>query len=403
MRRRKRCHGFLWLMYGGRSGRPGLRPSGSCILWICVVWAGLNISAPATASAQWTAVVIDAAMAGDDKDLVDIDGDGYLDIVAGGKRVENEPLTWYRYPSWQKYVIATATEEFTTEMDAADMDGDGDMDLVVCDGPSGVNCRYYINPRPSGDPRQQAAWTSKNIGSGDTWVHDLRVGDHNRDNRPDVLTNRGLFTQQTNGSFVRSDVSGGAFGDIDGDGDLDIVAPGQWYENPGWTGHDAPGGAGNEEKVRVADLNGDGKKDIILNSGDGTGDMAWYSSANPAAGGWSKHLIQADVAGGHSLDTGDIDGDGDLDLLGAEMFGEVAVFVNNGSGLFAKQILSASEGAHNAVLGDVDKDGDLDVMGCNYTGNPPLRLWRNLSTPTPVVPPTGTPAIAPVTFLLLGR
>lgn len=359
----------------------------------------LSLFAPnraAWSAVQWEAVVIDPVMAGDDKALADIDGDGYLDIIAGGKRAENEPLTWYRYPSWQKYVIAQPVEEFTTEMDARDMDNDGDVDLVVCDGPAGINCRYYVNPRPLGNPAVQAAWISREIGSGGTWVHDIHAGDYNGDHRPDVITNRGLFTQNSNGSFTRSDIAGGCFGDVDGDGDLDIVAPGAWYRNPGWSPHPAPGGGGNEEKVRVADLDGDGRNDIILNSGDGTADLAWYSSITPGTGPWTKHLIEADVAGGHSLDTGDIDGDGDLDVLSAEMFAEVAVFFNNGHGFFVKQTIS-SAGAHNAVLGDVDGDGDLDVMGCNYTGNPPLMLWRNKSG---VQTRPDTFSIAPLIYLL---
>jgi len=360
----------------------------------------VNVPAePSWSAVKWTAVVIDPAMAGDDKTLADIDGDGYLDIVAGGKLAENEPLTWYRYPSWQKYVIAWPVEEFTTEMDAHDMDNDGDVDLVVCDGPSGINCRYYVNPRPSGDPKVQSAWTSRNIGSGGTWVHDVMVGDYNKDNRPDVITNRGLFTQNANGSFSLGSPAGGCFGDVDNDGDLDIVAPGTWYENPGWGTHPAPGGGGNEEKVRVADLNGDGRRDIILNSGDGTADLAWYSSSTPKSGPWTKHLIEAGVVGGHTLDTGDVDGDGDLDVLSAEMFSEVAVYFNSGQGEFSKQTISMA-GSHNAVLGDVDKDGDLDVMGCNYTGNPPLRLWRNTTTVQPQPDPS---RLCPGVYLLLEK
>ncbi|MDO9043104.1 MAG: FG-GAP-like repeat-containing protein [Desulfocapsaceae bacterium] len=101
--------------------------------------------------------------------------------------------------------------------------------------------------------------------------------------------------------------------------------------------------------MRIADLNRDGKNDIILNSGDGTTDLAWYSSTNPKNGIWEKHLIQADVVGGHSLSIGDIDGDGDPDILSAEMLAEVAVYLNNGNGSFIKQTIPAA-GAHNAVL-----------------------------------------------------
>lgn len=367
------------------------------ILMTCC-WPGSNLAdTEAWAANEWSEVVIDQGMAGDDKALADIDGDGYLDIVAGGKRDENEPLTWYRYPAWQKYIIALPGNEFTTEMDTGDMDNDGDIDLVVCDGPSGVNCRYYVNPRPSGDPKEQSDWTARDIGSGDTWVHDLRVGDYNGDSRLDVITNRGLFTQNSNGTFSRANPAGSCFGDVDGDGDLDVVAPGTWYENPGGVAHEAPGGGGNEEKVRVADLNGDGRRDIVLNSGDGAADLAWYSSVTPKTGPWSKHLIEAGVSGGHTLDTGDVDNDGDLDLLSAMMFGEVAVYFNNGTGFFSKQSLSFA-GAHNAVFGDVDADNDLDVMGSNYTGNPPLMLWRNKQTGS-LLPPKKIPL--PPIYLLL--
>ena len=76
-----------------------------------------------------------------------------------------------------------------------------------------------------------------------------------------------------------------------------------------------------------------------------------------------------------------------------------AVFFNNGQGAFTRQTISM-DGAHNAVLGDVDKDGDLDVMGCNYTGNPPLRLWRNRTVATPQPEPF---PICPGIYLLLEK
>lgn len=364
------------------------------------VFCCLFLQAPAQAA--WNHVVIDASMAGDDKALADIDGDGYVDIVVGGKRSENEPLTWYRYPNWQKYVIALPSDEFTTEMDVGDMDGDGDMDLVVCDGNTGVNCRYYRNPRPASSPMVGANWQTVTIGAGGGWVHDLRVGDHNKDGRLDVITSTGLFTQTSSGSFVKTTPAGSVFGDVDNDGDLDIVAAGAWYENPGWTEHTAPGGTGDDQKIRIVDLNNDGRSDIVLNSGDGTDDLAWYSSTNPKAGNWIKHLIKADRVGGHTLAIGDVDGDGDFDILSAEMFDEVAVYFNSGGGAFAEEIVS-HDGAHNGVLGDVDNDGDLDILGCDYTGNPPLDLWRyqRSSPPGPPSPPSSMSNHIPAILYLL--
>lgn len=359
-----------------------------------IVLTTLYLSSPA--SAEWTEFIIDSKMSGDDKALADIDGDGYVDIIAGGKLSAGEPLTWYRFPDWQKFVIAHPSVEFTTEMDTADMDGDGDSDLVVCDGPSGINCRYYVNPRPEGDPTHQSAWSSHAIGSGGNWVHDLQTGDYNSDNRMDVITNRGLFTQQTDGTFSKQSIPGSTFADIDNDGDLDIVSAAVWYENPDWISHPGPG---EGDKIRVADIDGNGINDIVVNSGDTTADLAWYSSTSAKSGNWQKHILQADVSGGHTLAIGDIDGDNDLDILSARMFNEIAAFFNNGKGAFSKQIVSYA-GIHNGVLGDVDNDGDLDILGCNHTGNPPLRLWRFDSSTEP--PTADAPAISPM-LLLLGH
>jgi len=242
------------------------------------------LSVPVTAGTpMWTHVVVDSQMAGDDKALVDIDGDGYLDIVVGGM-AGSEPLTWYEYPNWTKHVIASAATEFTTEMDASDMDNDGDVDLVVCDGNSTNNCKYYKNPRPGGDPAVGSNWTTVTIGSGGGYVHDVRVGDYNNDAKLDVITNQGLFTQSSPTSFTKSSPSGSCFGDVDNDGDLDVVKNGAWYENPGWASHALPSGG---EKVRVADINRDGKNDVVFNSGDGTADLAWYN-----AGDFDQRFIQ---------------------------------------------------------------------------------------------------------------
>jgi len=107
--------------------------------------------------------VIDSTMAGDCKMVGDIDGDGFPDLVVGGMPGEN--LKWYHYPSWKKTPIAVPHTEFTTDGELGDVDGDGDLDIVVPDGTDDDNLKWFENPLPGGDPFNGSAWTRHSVGS----------------------------------------------------------------------------------------------------------------------------------------------------------------------------------------------------------------------------------------------
>jgi len=86
----------------------------------------------------------------------------------------------------------------------------------------------------------------------------------------------------------------------------------------------------------------------------------------------------------HTFKAADIDGDGQQDLVFAEMAQSagkrVGFFRNLGGGLgWTLQVLGAN-GSHNIRVADIGNDGDLDVVGANWQGAP-VELWENLRVP----------------------
>jgi hypothetical protein len=132
-----------------------------------------------------------------------------------------------------------------------------------------------------------------------------------------------------------------------------------------WNRHLAQGGG-----VALGDVDGDGRPDIYLTSNQGSN--ALYRNL----GDWRFEDIttSAGVAmtGRHSTGAvfADVDGDGNLDLLVSTLGGGVALFVNDGHGMFTERTVQAGLGAPSGsmtmTLTDVDGDGHLDLYVANY-------------------------------------
>ncbi len=203
--------------------------------------------------------------------------------------------------------------------------------------------------------------------------------------------------QWTQAEIHVGDWEGLAFGDFDGDNDLDVALGQTWIQNPlfpsgeaamtstTWAEWSVDPGRDEWSKAATADINGDGKIDIISNDSEVTGgELAWYepvSPSDPTIGPWTRHTIGF-LDYDHSIQIGDIDLDGDLDVVAAEMHqssdpDEVVVYYNlDGIGTSWDRQVIDTDGSHNIRVIDIDDDGDLDIVGANWRGGP-VSLWRN--------------------------
>lgn len=120
-------------------------------------------------------------------------------------------------------------------------------------------------------------------------------------------------------------------------------------------------------------------------SESGPGQIAWFEApADPLNGSWIRHDI-ADAEDVHLVHLVDFDNDGDLDFAFAEMHqsptDRVGVYLNEGLGTPWTLHLIATTGSHNIAVGDIENDGDIDIVGANWDGPSPdggrVNWWRN--------------------------
>jgi hypothetical protein len=350
--------------------------------------------------------------------------------------MESEHLVWLAYPDLSRHVIRDGDFYGSDRFAVVDMDNDGDLDIVTSRRDPGFFGRlvprhlsqalslepyqiyWYENPLPAADPAIGANWVEHPIGDQGSYIKDIVAGDINRDGRMDVVA-RSIehtviyFAKQsgwTTRTVTHPPHEGLALGDLDRDGDLDLVLNGFWLETPPdpetgayrqhvidqkWYTQHTGSWHDNNADVAVADLNRDGLLDVVLSHSEKPGyPIAWYSVAAASrarAGPWMEHRIADVFDWCQTLDIGDIDGDGDLDVLAAKFERNpaeplvnqppfpVAIFYNlDGSASTWREQVISNEGIYSGALGDLGSDGDLDIVGPRSYWTGPVYLWENL-------------------------
>lgn len=329
----------------------------------------------------------------------DVDGDGYMDVVAGTmdeattRLFRNTGSMTNPFPFANYYVSdVTSDAVITMGVELGDLDGDGDLDLVAAN--HSAPSRVYLNR--SGDNFFYRASQSV-LADNDTSqivIHDFdRDGDNdlvsvnfnNALNR--YLVNDGTatpFTDEMNGfSFSTGPRSSeaGVAGDFDRDGWPDLVLVNSGDVNRLFLNNRTASpfqsvvaqGIGTEEdlsfSVAAGDVNRDGFLDIVV--GNIGAPNRLYLNSGTSTPFASAINVSDDILDSNAVELADFDGDGDLDLLAAGSSPAMTtLYLNNGStsdpfgGVAGIALMNLSL-ARDFAVGDVDRDGDLDFVAAN--------------------------------------
>lgn len=337
-------------------------------------------------------------------DMGDVNGDQYADIVAG-KYIYINPKGDLSRP-WQRIAI----DQNVDGIFIMDVDGDEFPDVIAQSLPE----VFWLEATDA----SLENWTKKEIGKIPATSHVNSQGFEkvqmiSGGKEEFLIAGDGdiyLFEIPENPSetpwkitMVAENTSdeGIGCGDIDGDGDLDIAAGRRpegegeplilvWYQNPGDGSLKWPStvvGHSNHpiDRVEIADFNGDKKADIIMTEErypglEPDGNLFWFSQPSDNKKEWKKNRIVTQHSM-NNLDIGDIDDDGDVDLVTGEHKGkalETQLWINNGMGQFEKIVIGTGKESHlGTQFYDMDNDGDLDVVSAAWDNYKYLHLWMN--------------------------
>ncbi|MBK8432923.1 MAG: PKD domain-containing protein [Chloroflexi bacterium] len=271
-------------------------------------------------------------------------------------------------------------QNFVSQIHVGDFNQDSYMDILHI-GLQGVssNNRIWFNDG------QNNFWPSMQIlgGSYDRAAVgdldndgdlDIVVGNYNDNGLARVLINDGLGNFTVEQSFIVDYVRGLDIGDIDGDGDFDVVFNTLYDQNQIWLND----GTGNltlgvqslnvdwNETSKLVDVDNDGDLDaVILTPG-----QIWLNDGTGVFANTGQSLGDQ-----YNLGIGDVNGDGYVDIITCRYEEFTQLWLNNGNGFFTLNGQSLGGNHYECQLADIDGDGDLDLVTANFLF--PTLLWLN--------------------------
>ncbi len=338
--------------------------------------------------------------------VFDVNRDGQLDIYSGD--------AWYEAPTWARHPTREVRQQDDYHYNFSDLPADVDADGWI----DTITCAWHD---------KSLSWVRNPGSAGGTWetilidqpgnVETAILADVNADGRPDVIPC--VYNGRVAWYAFRPDpasphgvrwdkhelpepLSDGGLGtaDLNGDGRLDIIGGKGWAEQPGdsaaaWIWHGEFELPDASVPVVAADVDDDGDLDVVWGTGHNYG-VHWHEQERDALGQrtWARHEIDRSFSQAHVILTGDLDGDGRAEFVTGKRFwahnghdpGEreprclYAYGFDPGSRTWTRRVIEENGPAGiglSTELVDIDRDGDLDLVTPGKSG---LYLFENLST-----------------------
>ena len=354
-------------------------------------------------------------------DAADFNLDGLLDVVVleGGKHAEKPTFAWFEQKSqdnWIRHELGNMkqVDSFLGSAKCADMDTDGDMDIVfTSDNHIRGPIKVFIAENPGGTAVYQP-WKLHVIATFEGFhANDMKIADMDNDRRNDVVirhknpnTLRILFQDSGKKWHIKSmntenlGLEGFAIGNLNRDATLDIAINGYWFKGPSeprkgeyklFSIDTIFTTINGNTKEDIGDINADGRNDILISPAEDYYNgkdhvLAWYQAPeNPEiTGDWIQHIVRKNYNRGHAVKLADMDNDGDLDIVSGQAWPpmRITVYLNNNGDFSQTYPVIQGKGIYSGSIKDMDNDGDIDIVGEEtYSQNSKPWYYENLLLP----------------------